>query len=297
MLQSKKKFWFLMGLLVITFYILAKRFDWGWTGFFPYETTTKTNVCGVTETHPGKTLWDFLELVIIPVVLAVGASWFNRVHSENEQKIASQQRKNEQKITSNQQEELLLQNYIDAMTELILEKRLRVIKKDSVDYEDLKNIARARTLTVLRALITTNMDGKNRRRGSLIRFLHETKLINKENSIISLMNANIEEAYMRKFDLRDANLQGASMYKADLRGAVLKRANLENAYLVKTKLQGADFTDANLHDAKLTGAFFGEYRGEATKWPDDDFAAEKEGAIRKDIKESKDLQKNINSDP
>jgi len=60
-----------------------------------------------------KPLWDVLDLVIIPIVLAAGIYWLNRA-----------QRKNEQEIEKRREQEATLQNYLDRMTELILENGL-----------------------------------------------------------------------------------------------------------------------------------------------------------------------------
>ncbi|MBI3914915.1 MAG: pentapeptide repeat-containing protein [Chloroflexi bacterium] len=242
--------------MIASFSFAVWRFGSDWTGFFAY-TTTKTDFGNgiVTETHPNKTLWDVFELVIIPVVLAVGAFLLNRA-----------QRKSEQEIASNQQQEMLLQNYLDAMTELVLEKHLRDTKKKDPKEIELRNVARSRTLTVLRALDTNNPDGKNRRRGSLVRFLYETQLISGEKPVISLMNATLEEANMRGFDLRNANLQNVNLYKADLRAANLEGANLKDAYMEKTNLRGANLSNTNLNNAYLKGAIYGQYNDVETEW-------------------------------
>lgn len=51
-------------LLTVLFVLGVLQFGWGWTGF------------------PTKTLWDLLELLIVPVVLAFGALWFNGMCQE-----------------------------------------------------------------------------------------------------------------------------------------------------------------------------------------------------------------------
>lgn len=240
-----------------------------------------------------QTLFSWLQLVIIPVTLAVGAYFFSRAQSRSEQLIAA-----------NHEEEVLLQGYMDAMSELILDKRLRSATGDTQEDKDLRNVARSRTLITLRGLVTPNPDGNNRRRGSLLRFLYETELIDKNNPLIDLKKANFEVAYARKFNLQNANLNRADFYKACLRKAKLQNANLIKAYLVKadlrgadlrgavlkkanfsgaifgksnkddgdeegTDLRGADLTGArNLEGANLEGVIYGEYEGKSTKWPE-----------------------------
>src|SRR2546429_6278993 len=61
----------------------------------------------------GKTLWDWLQLLIIPAVLAVGGYAFTYTTSRNEQKNAL-----------DSQRETLLQAYLDRMSELLLDKHM-----------------------------------------------------------------------------------------------------------------------------------------------------------------------------
>jgi hypothetical protein len=139
----------LAGLVIIT--ILGYLLNWKWI----------------------ELIWRWLELLIIPVVLAVGAFWFNqkaregeRQQRENELKIANQQRQNELELADQHRREEALQRYLDRMSELILDKDLRESKRDAA----VRAAARARTLTVLRSL-----DGN--RKGQVARFLYESGLI------------------------------------------------------------------------------------------------------------------------
>jgi hypothetical protein len=80
-------------------------FNWDWTGLGPY----------ISPPHPkdsnfqrGKTLWDWLQLLIIPVVLAVGGFWLNQIQKSREEKTTEQQAKIERDVFVNQQTALLL---------------------------------------------------------------------------------------------------------------------------------------------------------------------------------------------
>ena len=68
----------------------------------------------------------------------------------------------------------------------------------------------------------------------MLRFLHEARLIEKNNCIVSLFRAELDKA-----DLSDADLSGA-----DLKGAFLRETDLKG-----TNLSDADLSGANLKDA------------------------------------------------
>ncbi len=93
----------------------------------------------------GKTLWDWLQLLIIPLVLAIIALLFNLANSHTERQIAKQRYEQDQQIALDKQREDLLQGYLDCLADLMLEKQLR---SSAVDAE-VRNIARVRTITIL----------------------------------------------------------------------------------------------------------------------------------------------------
>jgi hypothetical protein len=74
------------GLIFATYW-----FGWSKTGFL------------------SKSLWDWMQLLIIPFVLAIAAFLFNRA-----------ERKNEQEIALDNQRETALQAYLDKMSEILL---------------------------------------------------------------------------------------------------------------------------------------------------------------------------------
>ena len=54
----------------------------------PTSIATPTSITTTEQYQPGKTLWDWMQLLIIPVVLAVAAYLFNLATSHTEHKIA-----------------------------------------------------------------------------------------------------------------------------------------------------------------------------------------------------------------
>src|SRR5260221_6567272 len=175
-----------------------------------------------------------LALISLRNSWAIGGYLFNYTSSRNEQKATQVRDKTERDITSDNQRETALQDYIDKMSELLLDKDHPL--RESAPEDEVRKIARVRTLTVLPRL------DKERKRG-VLQFLHESGLIDKGMKII---------------DLDGADLNGANLSEANLGGADLHRAILDGAKLHKTNLNGAILGEANLHKANLNGAILGE---------------------------------------
>src|SRR2546429_5894918 len=148
----------------------------------------------------GKTLWDWLQLLIIPAVLAVGGYVFTYTTSRNERKAADRHNRTEREIAQDNQHEAVLQEYIDKMSELLLHEKLR----ESQSEDEVRTIARVRTLTTLHRLDEV-------RKGSVLQFLLESKLIDRDKNIVDLDGANLHQANLRKATLRNANLSQANL--------------------------------------------------------------------------------------
>jgi uncharacterized protein YjbI with pentapeptide repeats len=193
-----------------------------------------------------KKFWDFLELLIVPAALALGVYWLNRRQDERnresdaarerEREAAEEaQRKRELEVENQRAQDAALQAYLDQMGQLLLDQD-RPLRHSKVD-DEVRTLARARTLTVLRRL-----DGT--RKADVVRFVFEVGLICKDRSVLDLRGA----------DLSGANLLGAELFRANLSGASLTRAVLMNACLDEANLSEADFGAANLSEADLGGA-------------------------------------------
>jgi len=243
----------LVGLLIRGYYLrFVMGVGWAdWTGFGEY-----TDSAG--EYHPAKTLWDWMELLVIPVVLAVGVWWLNRSERENEQKIANQKRdedrdnaeknrKEDRAIADDRRNQATLEAYFDRMVELLVEHDLMGNKSESNrEVWDGSTIVRTRTLAVLRSL-----DG--RRKGHVIQFLYESGLIDREHPVVDLGGADLRGADLCVVNLSEAKLDNAELIKAKLGDAELIKASLTGA-----QLGGADLRRANLREAHLTTANLSE---------------------------------------
>jgi uncharacterized protein YjbI with pentapeptide repeats len=229
----------------IAFSFLVNMFGWNWTGFnggYSKITTTRTThgVITTTEQMPTKTFWDWLNLfgvLAIPVVVGFGTVWFTTKQGQ----VSSSE-------NNDNQQEAALQGYINEMSELLLDKNLR----DSQPEDEVRMIARVRTLTVLRRL-----DAE--RKVSVLQFIRESGLIEKNNRIVDLTRAdlsgvNLSVANLDSTDLSGANLSGANLFYARVFFANLKRVNLNEANLNEADLHGADLSLADLQGANLKRA-------------------------------------------
>lgn len=151
----------------------------------------------------------------------------------------------------NQRHEIL-SNYLDQMTQLLLEKD-KELDNPSLRAEAQK-FARARTLNTLRQL-----DGE--RKGQLLKFLYEAGLIGEYCQInrktLELIRCETSDL---QIDLEGARLNGTvfeppvPLQRIDLTGALLSKAGLQGIYLAKAEMRDATLTGADLTKAVLTEA-------------------------------------------
>jgi len=216
-MKVRQRLWWVLGgvflVVCVGFVLTTYRFGWSATGFL------------------NKSLWDWLQLLIVPLVLAVVALLFQLANSSTERQIAL-----------DKQREDLLQAYLDRMSELLLKEKLR---SSAVDAE-VRNVVRVRTITIL-----SQLDA--RRIGYVFAFLREARLMSTtpNDSIVSLKNANLEKINFSQADLKEANLSGTDLKEANLSQAGLSEANLSGTDLSFVDLRGADLFKANLSKASL----------------------------------------------
>jgi uncharacterized protein YjbI with pentapeptide repeats len=222
---------FIVAAVVIT---LGYVHMWGWTGLTGTTQIQTTNKGEVTTTLPVPiTLWNWIQVLIIPGVLAYAAYWLNQRQSSTERR-----------TTLDNQQAAVLDSYLDGMSDLLLNKKLRESKSDD---EEVRQVARAKTLTALRRL-------DPERKGELLRFLYEAGLIKKGTHIISLSGAYLGGAILAGANLRWADLTGANLTEAQIYWAHLREADLTGANLIEANLTVTDLTGAHLREADLTGA-------------------------------------------
>lgn len=231
------------------FVVLAYRRRWHWTGL--PASTDEDGARGGSA----KTLWDWLQLLGIPVALAVLAFLFNEAQTRRDQEREDRRAAQQRALAADAERENTLQAYLGRMSELMLDHGLLRSKSEA----DVQEIARTATLTAV-----SRLDGD--RRGVVVRFLAEAGLL---GTHVDIEGADLANAQLDDLDLSDddeqLSLTQVNLSGADLGGADLTRADLLGANLRGADLRGADLTRAHLLDADLRGADLRE----ATLWEAD----------------------------
>lgn len=228
----------------------AKNVNWGFGETKVITTNTETDrqgqVVKITEseqTKPGKTFWDWLELIIrsslVPLVIFILGRQF--------------QKRDKEKEKDNLAEEAI-EAYLKSMADILLNEELtKKLKPETTDDNKsnssdkdnaVRDVARALTIAILRKL-----EGDRRRQDVIFRFLRDAEL----HKFI-LKNAHLSEMDLSGTSLWDIDLSGARLREADLPRANLNQANLSGAKLQEAILKEADLKKAILKEADLERA-------------------------------------------
>jgi hypothetical protein len=236
----------------------------------------------------GKTMWDWLGLLLVPVIIlgATGALIYFEEQKENkradallevereraealaEALLGVERERSEALLEAekaraeallkveNQRAQAQQQVEDDRVGQSVLQSYIQDMTELLLDKGlatagpslPVRRIARSSTLTAVRQL-----DGD--RKGILLQFLYESNLIRGFDPIISLRRADLRDA-----SLSGVNLSGADLSDADLSGANLRFTLLQGTVLSGANLRGADLrfalflSHANLIGANLRGA-------------------------------------------
>ena len=239
----RKRILWLGGILVALLVVLVLiriGYTHSWTSFTGFgQHKVKQDV------EPTKTLWDWLDLLIVPIVLAIGGYLFTRAENQRTRENADQQRTLDRELADERSQDEALQAYLDGMAQLVTDKEQPLHSAQPGD--SLSILGRARTLTVLSRL------DRGRKR-SVLEFLYESRLIDQEQAFVG-ESKRIEKRHniikLYQADLIEASLGGVNLIGADLSWTVLKEADLSEADLREANLSSAFLNNANLRMARL----------------------------------------------
>ncbi|MCB9453742.1 MAG: pentapeptide repeat-containing protein [Anaerolineaceae bacterium] len=250
----------------------------------------------------GKNVWDWLELIIVPLVLAGGGLFLQRIEEGRNKREESLEKEREERQAEREKQQArdnlmdsIFQSYLDDMSDLMIRDRLqtmldivtadRLQKKsaansqkgaeassDAIDNDTLAEatavvtVARSRTITAFKSLDV-------QRRNLVANFLRETGLVTGERGTL-LAEIRLTGMDLSRTDFYKFNFSTAVLYSTDFGGSNLFHANLSGAYLFganlsHTDLSNADLRQASLHRANLKQAYLKNTRfDEKTALPD-----------------------------
>ena len=205
-----------------------------------------------------KTLWDLLELLIVPAALLIGGYLLNRAQREREREAEQAHRDRELEVENQRAQDEALQAYLDQMSDMLIPNKDQPSLSAKQPPDSLKTVARARTLTVLPRL-------DDDRKGRVVQFLYESYLISHmdrdeqgemivKDKVVDLSGANLRDANLFGPNLTGVALDGVNLQRAALRLAALQNADLRVAYLRDADLESSVLSGADLSAANLSGA-------------------------------------------
>jgi hypothetical protein len=231
--------WFVVvGAAAIGFVLAAYVRRWEWAGFAGSR----------DDDRAPKTLWDWLQLLIVPLVLALAAFALNAAQSDRDRRQEERRAARDRLSADDRAREDTLRTYLQQMSELITRHGLSTeVGKGATP--DARTLARTLTLIALRRL-----DGA--RKGLVVQFLFEADLINS-----TAVWEKTPRGLQRNL-LLGSGPPKVSLHGADLRGAVMPSSGslfadsggTEGRYRTRaTVLDGADLRDADFHENFLLG--------------------------------------------
>jgi hypothetical protein len=203
----------------------------------------------------GMTVRNWLEILIVPMVLVGIGLLFEMQQAEREDRRADA----EQELAEQRAKDEALQAYLNQkMSTLLIEKDLRSSAEDS----EVRSLARVRTLTVLRRLDPG-------RKADVMYFLMEAELIQRvegSGPIIKLAGADLSGTDLSAVQVsiihdkfynvtRGVSLVGADLRAADLSGANLNEAQITDQMLfAAASLEGATMPNGKKYEDLLKSA-------------------------------------------
>jgi uncharacterized protein YjbI with pentapeptide repeats len=260
-----------VAILTLTIFAwFGYRRRWNWTGLPADLGDPATG----RPSAPAKTLWDWLQLLVVPLVLAVAAFGLNAAQADRDRQSEQGRAEHELQVARDEGRERSLHSYIARMSELILDRRLRIGSPVSPAHRTNAQML-ARTLTLVEL---HQMDG--RRKAVILQFLWEMALIRQKSlwvrragsrwwqytgqltyPIVNLAGADLRGLRMEGVQLSPANATLAEAIED--RGGVhqtrvgvdLRGTELEGASFRDTNLANAAFDEANVRDVDFGGAY------------------------------------------
>jgi hypothetical protein len=164
----------------------------------------------------GRTVWDWLQMLVVPLMLVAVGFWFT-----------TQQEVRQQQIEDQRSQDTALQAYFDGMTNLLIDEQGTQLRKLEPDTE-VQRLIQARTETLFAIL-------DKDREVSVVLFLARSDVIPKGDPLVSLAGIDLSFIDLRGIDLSDTSLAASNLAHAILTNANLSNSDLRNADLSEAK--------------------------------------------------------------
>lgn len=187
----------------------------------------------------GQTYWEWLDLLIVPLVLALGAYYLSRREQKIDREIAKEERENDRNLAKQKEEETALEVFIGRIGDLLVQGL-----KEAKPGDPRIDLARTYTLTILRRL-------NGERKSVVVRFLYEAGLLGYLQFFDEVPQLVQSIVSLARADLSHVNLDGADLTGIDLALTNLSKAKLRNAILVKANFIGAELVGVDFHGSAL----------------------------------------------
>ncbi len=224
-----------IGILIVVYFAFYNNDAPKWTGFGPYDEKK--------EGLRGKTLWEWLDLLIIPSTIGI-ISWIYK-EAERDKAIIEQREKDQ--VTN-------IDSFFKILTELITKNNL--LKSNFDDPNRI--IARTRSILAFE-------DADSERKGQILQFIYESGLIN-SNPILNLNGVNLKKSNLNGIILRASEIKGAYFNNSSMKNSFLDNSNLTSCdfsnsdftecSLIKTNLSYTNLSNANFKDLNLLSVNF-----------------------------------------
>ena len=211
--------------------VLFQHFILGWENWADWTGFNKKILLSSNQNNE-KTLWDWMELFFMPLVLTLLTVWFNLRSSYLEQ----------DRILDQQREEIL-QSSIEEISDIFLRNAGSVFSLET------GILLRTKILTTLRLL-----DGI--RKGIFIQFLYETYFLRGNKVKINLFGADLSDIDLFGAQLLEINLQGCLMINSCFRFSFLRFSNLSKSNLSNSDFYRAYLKTSNFEGVKMKSANF-----------------------------------------
>jgi uncharacterized protein YjbI with pentapeptide repeats len=215
----------------------------------------------------GKTVWDWMDLLIVPLMLVALGFWVTTQQDARQQRTEERRADQAQHLENQRSQDTALQAYFDSTTNLLIDEHGTQLRKLNPDTK-VQSLIQARTETLFEILDKS-------REVTVVLFLARSDLIPKGDPLISLAGIDLSFIDFRGIDLSVTNLAASNLAHAILTNVNLSGADLSNANLAEAVLISADFsamekegediihltadlTRANLREASLQEADLAE---------------------------------------